>query len=332
MAGYDITPIDVPGILSAYTGAQDRRVNQMLMKRKMDMEDRAVSLQNQKMDLAAKAFGLQPGGGGQPSTSGGLAAPYASPPAASPVTAPAASLATPYAAPSSVPSVATIDRNRPTGSPLSPMTFPDQTITPAYPVVAPQTLVDPAALPPRTDGLKLNQDALRQLYVLDPDMAKGLQDMAFNADKKQFEAMARNGEVMATAAYDIKRLPPERRRAEVAALVPYLIQNGVPADLLTPQSLDQMDLSDAGLDRLITTGRKLGDVIKDDQENTKFAETIRHNKATEGVASGNLAVREGALGLAKGREGRIASGGGKSGGSNTSGMSNDAILGNLLGR
>jgi hypothetical protein len=193
--------------------------------------------------------------------------------------------------------------------------------------------VDPAALPPRTDGLKLNQDALRQLYVLDPDMAKGLQDMAFNADKKQFEAMARNGEVMATAAYDDQALADaERRRAEVANLVPYLIQNGVPADLLTPQALDQLDLSDAGLDRLITTGRKLGDVIKDDREDKKFAETIRHNKATEGVASGNLAVREGALGLAKGREGRIASGGGKSGGSNTSGMSNDAILGNLLGR
>jgi hypothetical protein len=95
MAGYDITPIDVPGILSAYTGAQDRRLNQMLIKRKMDMEDRADQPTEPENGPRRKAFGLQPGGGGQPSTSGGLAGAYASPPAASPVTAPAASLATP---------------------------------------------------------------------------------------------------------------------------------------------------------------------------------------------------------------------------------------------
>lgn len=258
MAGYDITQFDAPGILSIYQGAQDRRVNQMLLKRKMDMEDRATALQNQKMDLAAKAFGLKPGGGGQPST--GLAAPYASPAAASPA---------PVAQPSGLAGVMS-GLGTPTPSPLAapfaaPTAAPQPTPTAPAGIQPPQTLMDPSALPPRTDGLKLNQDALRQLYVLDPDMAKGLQDMAFNGNKEQFAAVARNGEVMATAAYDVKKLPMEQRRAEVEKLIPYLSANGVPADQLTPEVLDKLDLSDQGLDRLIITGRKLGDVIHDDR-------------------------------------------------------------------
>jgi hypothetical protein len=139
------------------------------------------------------------------------------------------------------------------GDPASGGTAPAQVgATQAGP---PGQLVDPAQLPPRTDGLALNPDALRELYAVDPDTAKQVQDMVYTANKQQFEAMQRNGEAMATVAWRLKQMPQEDRAAEVQAWAPQLQQMG-----LTPEMLARADLSDAGLERYYIAGRKLSEV------------------------------------------------------------------------
>lgn len=58
-------------------------------------------------------------------------------------------------------------------------------------------------------------------------------------------------------------------------------------------------------------------------DEAKAAEAARHNRATEGNAAGNLAVRQGALGLASKREGRA---GGAGAAHDFSGMSDEALI------
>lgn len=143
------------------------------------------------------------------------------------------------------------------GDPASGGAAPAATAAGASP---PATLVDPAQLPPRTDGLTINQDALRELFTYDPGTAKQVQDMVFSANKQQFEQAQRNGEAMATVAWRLKQMPPEARAAELQAWAPQLQQIG-----LTPEMLARADLTDAGLDRYYATGRKLSEIIAENK-------------------------------------------------------------------
>jgi hypothetical protein len=204
MGPYNITQVDVPGILGAYQNAQQARMQQMHMQRQ---ETRAAAEDERRIKregIVSRIF--------SPQTKG--------------------------------------------GDPASGGTAPAQVgATQAGP---PGQLVDPAQLPPRTDGLALNPDALRELYAVDPDTAKQVQDMVYTANKQQFEAMQRNGEAMATVAWRLKQMPQEARAAELQAWAPQLQQMG-----LTPDMLAQADLSDAGLDRYYTSGRKLSELISE---------------------------------------------------------------------
>jgi hypothetical protein len=204
MGPYNITQVDVPGILGAYQNAQQARMQQMHMQRQ---ETRAAAEDERKIKregIVSRIFSPQTKGG-DPASGG---------------TAPASVGAT-QAGP-------------------------------------PGQLVDPAQLPPRTDGLALNPDALRELYAVDPDTAQQVQTMVYTANKQQFEAMQRNGEAMATVAWRLKQMPQEARAAELQAWAPQLQQMG-----LTPDMLAQADLSDAGLDRYYTSGRKLSELISE---------------------------------------------------------------------
>lgn len=193
MGPYNITQVDVPGILGAYQNAQQARFQQMMAERQMAREDAQLDRETKTRATLAKVF---------------------------------------------APKV--------------------ETQTPPIYDGPPGGLVDPAQLPPRTDGLTINQDALRELYTVDPDTAKQVQDMVYTADKRQFETMQRNGEAMATVAYRLKQMPEAARKAELQAWAPQLQGMG-----LTPEMLAQADLSDAGLDRYYMAGRKLSDLISE---------------------------------------------------------------------
>lgn len=132
----------------------------------------------------------------------------------------------------------------------------------ARPPVAPEpvhpvdTLAPGADLPPRTDGVKINQDALRQLYVEDPDSASAIQKFVYDGDKQALEAATQRGEAMANAALAIKATAPADRPAERERWKTFLVERGY-----SPEQVDKADLSDAGLDRLVRQGRTIEKVI-----------------------------------------------------------------------
>lgn len=132
----------------------------------------------------------------------------------------------------------------------------------------PAALVDPAQLPPRTDGLRINPQALRDLYALDPATAHQIQSAVYEADAQSFKAMQARGAAMASAAWHLKSVSPEDRTAELDRITPYLVQSGIPAELVQRAS---SDLSDTALDGVIATGRNIKDILVDDRQERRFA-------------------------------------------------------------
>lgn len=327
MAGpYNITQVDVPGLLGAYQNQQDRRVNQMLLQRKMAAEDRQIA---KETALTAAYSKIRPPGstqqrGGDPaSTGGGLAAPYASAPSATP-SAPGISSA--YAVPAPV--ADGIDRNRPVGSPLSPAVIPDPMGgDPAATAMAPaSTATAPVAPAPQT-WVDSNKDLLDSLMTVDAPAAFAMRTQLQGLDDAQIKKAKGFADTLATVGEHLSSFrTPQARAAELQRIKPQLLAEGIPEDKIAGA-----DLSDAGIQWMVVHGMDIDKIIAREKDDRSFAETERHNRATESSAAGNLEVRRGALGLAKGREGRIASGIGKKGG-DVAGLSNDALLGSLLGR
>lgn len=200
MNPYGITQVDVPGLLSVYQGAQDRRAQQMKARRE---EERAA----QREDIMTRVFAPKAGGG-----------------------------------------VGSVYGEQPQGSAM-PNAVPQ---TPQGP---PQSLVDPSQLAPRTDGVQLNQDALRELYAVDPQTALQLQTSVYNANKQQLDQMQAYGEAGLGVVYRLKRLPAEQRAAELKASLPMLQSMGIDT-----AQLAQADLTDNGLSRYEAVFGKLADL------------------------------------------------------------------------
>lgn len=113
-------------------------------------------------------------------------------------------------------------------------------------------------LPPRTDGLSINMQALQQLYAIDPEGAAGIQKMVYDSNKQQLEQATQRGAAMAIAADALKSVSPGERQAEFQRRwAPFLAERGWPVELL-----QQADLSDQGLDGYYRQGMTLKDVIE----------------------------------------------------------------------
>lgn len=125
---------------------------------------------------------------------------------------------------------------------------------------APAQLVSPAQLPPRTDGLRINPQALEELYAFDPEEAMKVQTAVYNFDKTRLDALRKNGEQIQAVAYHLSQMPPEQRQAELQAALPVLREMGI-----DPEALTNADLSDAGLQRYMNFGRSIKDLITEDQ-------------------------------------------------------------------
>lgn len=233
--------VSAPGLVNAYEAGQSRRLNQVLLQRKIQMEDRAQEMDLKRQDVMSRIF--QPKGGGQ--SSGGGAAP--SPVAASP-------LASPYAPP---PDSAVAASSGGMPGLLAPYAQPAAPPAPQEP----SGLVDPSALPPRTDGMEINPDAMRELMQQDPEMAMKFQSSVFNSNKEQLAEKQRIGEVIGKAAFSLKQLPPEQRRAALLAMVPQLRDLGIPDQFLAPQALAAFPVDDSALDRNINMGQSLASLV-----------------------------------------------------------------------
>lgn len=154
---------------------------------------------------------------------------------------------------------------------------------------APATVVDPARLPPRTDGVRINQDALRKLYAVDPQTAFQIQNHVYSADAAAFKRMQNNGEVMARAARRLMNVQPGEgedvmaaRQREFQALAPQLVQMGIPAEVL-----GQADLSDAGLGRYLDLGQTIATLTDDDRADRSLDWRIEDDRTDNARADRN---------------------------------------------
>ncbi|KQM64697.1 hypothetical protein ASE65_15620 [Sphingomonas sp. Leaf16] len=146
---------------------------------------------------------------------------------------------------------------------------------------APSRLVDPASLPARTDGMRLDPTALRELYALDPNTALEIQSSLYKSDAEGLKRVQAQGTALASAAFRLQQMrnadgTPDMaaRTAELRAMAPMLAQMGVPAE-----SLQSVDLSDNGLQRYGALYRNLSDVIRDDRADRRLTADIADDEA-----------------------------------------------------
>lgn len=155
--------------------------------------------------------------------------------------------------------------------------------------MVPASLLDPADLPPRTDGMRLNPDAMRELYRKDPASAFKVQEMVFNADAAAFKRMQASGGVLASAARHLGRMVNpdgtpnmEGRQAELQAMMPQLQALGV-----TSEMVGKVDLTDVGLSRYLDLGRNLNTLVDDDRADRRLNADIEDDDADNARADRN---------------------------------------------
>lgn len=136
-------------------------------------------------------------------------------------------------------------------------------------------------LPPRTDGLVVNQQALRELYAVDPDQASKIQKMVYDGDKEQLAAATRRGEAMAVAASQLRSVPPEQRQAEFQTRwAPYLQERG-----WSPELLQQADLSDHSLTNYYAQGRTIENLVSSAEKDRDWRSTEEQRRISNARAA-----------------------------------------------
>lgn len=185
----------------------------------------------------------------------------------------------------------------------SPATVTSSPQSPGAPVppsgAAPGEPASPAppVAPVRSDGLRVNQQALNELFAIDPETALQVREWSQEADKEQLTRIQQHGEVIAQAAFPLQRIPAgSQRQAAFQAMIPDLRARG-----FSEQELAQVDLSDQGITRYLTMGQSLADLITQAREDRKEA---RDDKRL-GLESQRVGIAAGGLDLARKREGRV---------------------------
>lgn len=138
-----------------------------------------------------------------------------------------------------------------------------------------------------------NKDALRDLMILDPEMAMKLQEHFGKVDKAEAEAFGRKNEVLGQAAQYLAGFPQAQRGQALRAVASQLLAAG-----WTAQEIQQADLSDKGLQGYVAMALDVDKVIDNARSDAQFEETKRHNRSSEDISRGNL-------GLAREREARV---------------------------
>jgi hypothetical protein len=162
------------------------------------------------------------------------------------------------------------------------------------------TLVPGQPMPPRTDGLTINHDALNELYAIDPQQAIQVQKMVYDADKQHLERVQSAGSAMAQAAYYLRSVPADQRAGELQRIAPQLLAQGVSQDALA-----QADVSDAGLDRAYKLGSSMKDLISQEAADRKFKADEADRARDNARQDAGLDVQRGNLALSRQREARV---------------------------
>lgn len=244
--------LNVPGLLEAAGQAKQRRLEEMLLNRKVEREDREADREDKLLGIMAKV--RQPGS--QNSQPKG-------------------------------------------GDPVSP--------GPAAAVSSPGT---PQGNPAAQSWVEANRDVVDELMAIAPDQAFAMTEKLSKLDEAGIARVKEMNELRGRVALHLQSIPAPQRGQEMQRLMPQLAQMGV-----TPEIVQQElgDLSDAALQAPVALSMDIDKVLARQDKDRSFQETQRHNRFNEGVARERLSVSQGALGLARQREGRVAAGGGQNG-------------------
>lgn len=312
---YGMTEFSVPALIGLNEQIKGNRLEQLYRQKQMDFQDRQMAQQEKQWQLEERKRNLLSRiyGGGEPAQ----AEPAAQPQQPSPGVVSSPTPPAPggdmghYIAPDDAATMrkslgAGYDAWKRKNNIYEDGDVPPADAAPATPVA--QDMSRPPAAPVRNDGIQINQQALNELFAVDPDTAFQVQKFAAGAQKDRLEAMQAHGEVLAQASMYLKSFPAgPQRQAEFQRIIPDLVARG-----LTQDELTRADLSDNGIQRYLVFGQGLKDLVSQTQKDREF-----------GLAQERVNIAKGALDLARGREGRMSS---VKGGSDVSGASTSDLL------
>lgn len=286
---FGIEQVDVPGILGVYQGAQDRRVNQLLLQRKMAAEDRAIENQH-TISSIWKNYQDPTKGGGQSSTATGTTAPTA--PAASP------SLSSAYAPPTAPLSdlagtIASAPGTAPAGAPATPTTAPAAAAGATPSPLANLPPVNPASVTPDDQSfVQANEQGIRQLMGLNADEGMKFLKFAQSMDADKRAKIVDAQDAIHTAAAAVQKLPYDQRKAAILQQAPDLLA-AHPG--LTPQAIQGFDPTDQNIQTAIAKSIGIKGIMDYAEKTATQAETHRHNVADEANSANNGYLNAGLL-------------------------------------
>lgn len=159
----------------------------------------------------------------------------------------------------------------------------------------------------------LDQGALRKLMAVDLETATKLQDAFSKMDKAELDRHKAKNEALGQVAAYLSNIPMQRRGAELRRVAPQLMAAG-----WTPDELNNANLTNEGLSSYQALAMDVDKIIDNAASERKFKADQDYRAATLGQGERRIGIAEGALGLARQREGRIAGGGSDDGGDSTS--------------
>ncbi|HKR17728.1 lytic transglycosylase domain-containing protein [Rhizorhapis sp.] len=139
-----------------------------------------------------------------------------------------------------------------------------------------------------------NKDAMRDLMIIDPEMAMKFLDHFTKASKEEREQFETRNAALGQAAQYLSGFPPAQRGQALRAVAPQLMAAG-----MTREELEKADLSDNGLKGYVAMAIDVDKLLTNARSDAQLDETKRHNRSSEEISRGNL-------GLAREREARVS--------------------------
>jgi len=287
---YGIEQVDIPGLIGMHQQLKHQRLADLYQQRKVEQEDRKFAMEERKAGVIAKLFGTETGAPNTSQDASASAPPALSAPATLPTDQEAGAILQ-GAASSKVISARDAARLKASLGPNGEAKYQEWLTSNGISEAsdAPSSAPVPAELPHpavRSDGIKLNPDALKQLFAIDPELAMKFQDFAGKADKAQLERVAQHGESKAKAAMYLLQFPegPQRQQA-FQQIAPELLQQG-----FTEQELGSAILTDQMLNKDKVFGLGLKDLVSQQNADRMYAAS-EANRAADNARADKAAER-----------------------------------------
>lgn len=145
----------------------------------------------------------------------------------------------------------------------------------------------PSQAPAATSSFRADPEKLNALRATGPDgfkAASEIEKMSAERLKDAQEGMGRMLELKGRIIGGVRALPPEQREQAYQAERQQLIANGADPNTLPPK------WDESAADQMVRSALTAAEALGMDDKARAFAEQVRHNRASEGNAAGNLAL------------------------------------------